>query len=145
MANYTTVTRVQAECKIIPAFTVTSVVTEDEVESFIEAVEAELDVALSYHGQTVPVTTPASLATWLGKIATDGAAAMTLRAIPAALDSKMWEDLQRRYDVGLKLIRDGRFRTVTGNGVSSYTVDHAGTTDPIGEDNRPIFTRDMEW
>ncbi len=158
MADYTTTDRVRTLCKRLPAFGATSTMTDTEVESLIDDHEAEINVALSKHGYAVPVTSPAYLATWLGKVATEGVAAAVLKSYyqdssgPNA--ESAWSVWEKRYAEALKAIRaDDMIPGVTdeagARGVSSFATDYADDYEDRAADlplhARPAFTKAMEW
>lgn len=155
MPAYTDATRVRALCKRLPAFSTTSTVTAEEVEALIDDHEAEVNVALSHHGYAVPVSSPAELKTWLGKIITEGVAAAVLKALyqdPAGPNSESaWSVWEKRYQDALKMIRsDDMVPAATdesgGRGVTSWATDYAGEDSPLVAEAAPAFSAEsMVW
>lgn len=158
MAYYTSATRVRTLCKRLPAFSGTSTMTDTEVASLIDDHEAEINVAISRHGYTVPVASPAWLVTWLGKVATEGVAAAVLKALyqegTGPNSESAWSVWEKRYAEALKMIRademiPGIVDDTGGRGVGSFTEDYAEGYDDAAADlpthARPAFTMAMEW
>lgn len=154
MGNYTTATKVQTLCKRVPTFSATSPITLDEVNALIDRHEAEVDVALSFHGYPTPVTTPAPLVVWLEKIVTEGVAAAVLKSLfqdPTGPNSEAsWSTWERRYQEALAQLRKGNMVPAStdetgGSGVASWTTDYAGADAGLDPAAEPVFTSGMEW
>lgn len=152
--SYTTAARVQALAARLPTFSAATTVTADEVDTFIEDTEAEINVALSKHGYTVPVSSPAEFLTWLGKVATEGVAALVLKAwyqdSTGPNSESAWSMYERRYRDALKEIRDGVMIPGStddggGAGIASFTTDVAVDELGTGGDADAVFTMTTEW
>lgn len=150
MPNYTTNDRVQARLPKLPAFTSSTTVTADEVSDMIGEHEAEIDTALAFIGYSVPVTSPASLAAWLGKIATEGVAAAVLKAwyqdATGPNSESQWAQLEKRYQDALARIWAGQLAPAQAqSGISSWTTDYAGEPSPFHPDADPVVTMEQVW
>lgn len=154
MPTYTTADRVRALCKRLPAFSASSTITTTEVEALIDDHEAEVNVALARYGYTVPVTSPAALETWLGKVVTEGVAAAVLKSLyqestgPNA--ESAWSVWEKRYQDALKAIRsDNMVPAVTdttgGRGIASFTTDVAEDELGTGGDADAWIERSTVW
>lgn len=151
---YTTRARVQALCKRLPTFSPTTTVTADEVDGYITDTDAEINVALSKHGYAVPITSPPEFLAWLGKVATEGVAAVVLKAwyqdASGPNSESAWAEWARRYRDAIKALRDGDMTPgsidVTGGaGIASFTTHVATTALGEGGDADPAFSKAMEW
>lgn len=147
---YTTNDRVQARLPKLPAFTASTTVTADEVAAMVEEHEAEIDTALAYIGYTVPVTSPASLVAWLGKVATEGVAAAVLKAwyqdASGPNSESQWAQLEKRYQAALERIWAGKLAPANGQlGISSWTTDYAGEDSPFAPEADPVVTMEHVW
>lgn len=106
---YTTAADVTKLTPILGTLSGTSKVTSFQLASMLAEVEAEIDVALSSLGYAVPWDTAGPYLTWLGKLASEGAAATLLKAwfsdSSGPNSEASWAVFERRYRDGLAAIR----------------------------------------
>lgn len=111
---YTTRTRVEALMRRLVnmtggSFDASSRVTSEDVQDWIDTHTAQVDVALSAQGYTVPITEPASYLKWLDKLVSEGVAATLLKSF-FQLEGKAEsasDQYEQRWRDGLKAIMDG--------------------------------------
>lgn len=107
---YTSGAKVLSQCSLLGSLSETTRVTAEDLDGFILDVEAEIDVALMAVGYAAPYTETGAFLTWLGKLASDGAAATLLKAwftdTSGPNSENSWNVFERRYRDGLKGIRD---------------------------------------
>lgn len=107
---YTTRAKVLSQCSLLGSLSGTTRVTAEDLDGFILDVEAEIDVALMSVGYAAPYIEEGAFLTWLGKLASDGAAATLLKAwftdTSGPNSENSWSVFERRYRDGLKGIRD---------------------------------------
>jgi hypothetical protein len=141
--------------------TATSTPSLTEVtERTIPDIHGEIDAVLSRQGVAVPVLAPSSFLDRLKALNAIGAAARVVAAMfpqaagPASTTFHEW--LQRRYDAGLDMLRNGEGipdgvllntsgglpRSFWTSHPDSFSEDFAGTP---GNENDPVFTRDKKW
>jgi hypothetical protein len=105
-----------------------------DVDEFLEDVSAEIDTAFASRGFAVPITAPDYLLRWVEKLATEGAAATTLKALyqsPSGPNSEgAWAVYERRYQKGIDEIRSGRFVPTELNESSGALPSSLSTREP---------------
>lgn len=136
-------------------FSSTTTIKASEVDAIIDEIEADIEVALGGQGVALPVTTPPSLVTWLGKLATDGAAATVLKAwfqdSGGSNSESAWSVWENRYKDGLARIRRGELPTEVDEpedrGVSSFQTRHPDGVEAghFGSASDPMIGRDTAW
>lgn len=132
---YTTDARVLALAPDLKDLSATTKVNTADLARMIDDVESEINVALSAVGYTAPYTEPGAFLTWLGKVATEGAAATLLTAWMMDAAGPQSETsgakLERRYRDALKGIRD---RSMVPASVAESSGSRPGgltTADPV--------------
>lgn len=107
---YTTEARVLGLTPDLGSLSSTTKVTQAELALMITDIESEINVALSALGYTTPYTEVDAFLTWLGKVATEGAASTLLAAWMMDESGPQSETsgakFERRYRDALKAIRD---------------------------------------
>src|SRR3972149_2355500 len=114
--SYTTRARVESLMgrvrKTVTTLSDSTTVTADEVDDWIDACSAEVDVALLSQGYPVPVTSPASYLAYLDKLVAEGVAATGLKSwfqeSTGPNSEGAWAVYERRWRDGIKAIRDRR-------------------------------------
>lgn len=127
----------------------TSQPTSTQVEALITQIAAEIDVALAFNGQTVPVTEPASFVSGLRYINAYGAAALAEHGMFPDSSEKgstpHWKALWETYREWLKELKTGKLpATLQPSQVGSYYTDVADQD----EFPDPVFRKssnDMEF
>lgn len=137
---YTTPARVLAMAPDLRDLSATTKVTTDDLARMIDDTESEINVALSALGYSAPYTEPGAFLIWLGKVATEGAAASLLTAWMMDAAGPQSETsgakLERRYRDALKAIRDRSM-------VPAAVGESAGSRPGGLTTADPLFTRDQ--
>lgn len=137
---YTTDARVLALTPDLGTLSTSTKVSAAQLATMIDDVEAEINVALSALGYTAPYTEAGAFLTWLGKVATEGAASSLLAAWMMDAAGPQSETsgakFERRYRDALKGIRD---RSMVPAGVGESTGSRPGGLTTA----EPLFTRDQ--
>lgn len=142
MGTYTDPTRVQALCSMLPELDETTQVTLAELSDFITDAEAEIDAALVAVGFGAPATAPAAFVSWLGKLATEGAAATLLKAwfqdAQGVAGESAWAVYERRFNEGIK-------RLLAGSMTPSESATSTDAETPFAPEADPIFEVGKAW
>lgn len=87
--------------------------TQEQVEEWLEEIQALIDAYVSGYGYTVPMTDPTAVQV-LSAVNADGGAIMaievrfpTTAAIPSGQPSTIYEGLKARYEKAMDELRDG--------------------------------------
>lgn len=149
--NTTGVERLIGDIVINRAFSTTTVPTLNQVELMIDDIAAELNVALSANGYSVPVSTASDPIThrWLEGINNYGAAALALGSLPMTAISPGQEDAgtnrmemyQAFFNRAITRIEDKKVRASKSPRTRLGAVISGSQQTTDGDRKLPIFKR----
>jgi hypothetical protein len=163
--NYAALTDVETEMgKYAAGLTATSTPSETDVtDRIIPDIHGQIDGVLSRRGLATPILAPSSFLDRLKALNALGAAARVVAALfpqaagPASTTFHEW--LQRRYDAGLEMLRNGEgipddvlvILNAGGGGLPrSFATSHPDSVSADldatpGNTIDPVFRRDTKW
>ena len=125
--------------------------TLTEAASIQAGITAEIDAALSAHGLTVPVTTPASLVKYLRVVESWGACSSILKTrfqdTSGPNSEASWALFETRYQRAMDRLWDGALVDELGGEdalPTSYFVENPDEELDLGDIAEPVFTSDCE-
>lgn len=125
---------------LLPKYTIdaTSQPTSTQVGIMIDDIAAEIDVILSAQGYTTPVTEPAALLTYLGRVNALGAGAQAAKAMfPETVEagiSPIADWLWDRYTDALKHLRAGELPSTLSKDEDAVDAESWYTSDEWADD-----------
>lgn len=151
MTTYTTLSAALSLLGRNGELTASTTPTLTEAATLHEWIAADVNAALAVGGITPPVTTPAALVSWLGKVEADGLASTVLKVrfqdLSGVNSEGAWSFYEKRYQDALTLIRAGQAATLAGAGCepASYYTRNPDEDEDLGDlsDALPL-TRRME-
>jgi len=123
--------------------------TTTQATSFVDEIDAEINVLLEKHSVTTPVTSPAAFLTWLGNVSANGATATVLKSMfPDATgpgETPAYSFFEKRYQDALKELRAGDvipaslLESEDDAGPSTYFTRNPVDEEDLGGISEPYF------
>ena len=157
---YTTVTDLEARIPGRAGQTAFAPLTNAQVQDIVDGVADAIDARLAGCGFTVPVSSPASLVRYLGRVNVWGAAAEVLKAVYPGQSGQQseaaWKFFEDRYTAQMESksaggtppiceTAAGHLGTSSAVAPSSYTTAYPDEDGDLGANAEPAITTGTEW